>query len=479
MRRARRRIPTALVTALALGMVAAACTAVATAQEGPSASPPVVTDGAPGSVDPETGQGLFAPPDPVSAPLPPAVDADEHETATPIKHVVFLIMENRSYDNVFGAYPQGDGAAFGMDGDTRRPLTRSELQRAHDLPHCYNCNLASIADGDMDGFNQSDAADEYAYTRFERDQVRAYWNWAERYAMGDKFFASAVGPSFPNHLYTIAATSGGALDNSWQPVPNLSAMQQLGYAKSWGCDIAEGGYVEVVDPEGYLVKVHPCFDFQTEGDLLNAAGIPWAYYAATNTQLGYIWSAYAAVDRYRNDPELWGAHIRPIDDVIRDARKDRLPPVTWITPRFELSQHPEYNFCWGQNWSIELVNAIMGSEAWDDTLIVLTWDDFGGFYDHVPPVPLDDFGLGVRVPAMFISPYAKEGFVDPTMYEFSSVLRFIEDNWGLTQLTRRDRIADNLTNALDFDQEPLAPAPQPLRTDCHGPIWDPPEGSSS
>jgi hypothetical protein len=199
-------------------------------------------------------------------------------------------------------------------------------------------------------------------------------------------------------------------------------MQQQGYAKSWGCDIARDGYVEIVDPEGYMVKVAPCFDFQTEGDLLNAKQIPWAYYAATNAQLGYIWSAYSAIDRYRNDPELWAKHIRPVDDVIRDITSDRLPPVTWITPRFQLSQHPEYNFCWGQNWTIEVVNALMRSAAWKDTLLVVSWDDFGGFYDHVPPVRLDDNGLGIRVPAMVISPYAKPGYVDHTTYEFSSVL---------------------------------------------------------
>jgi phospholipase C len=461
-----------VVAAVAL---AASFAAVASAQDEPSPSSAAVPSGPPGTIDPETGQSLDRPPDPVTAPLPAPVDAGRFSTATPIKHVVFVILENRSYDNIFGAYPHGDGASFGMDGDVRRPLTPAPLQRAHDLPHCYNCNIASINDGEMNGFNQTESADEYAFTRFAGRHVRAYWNWADRYALADRFFASAVGPSFPNHLYTIAATSGGALDNAWQPNPSLDAMEALGYAKSWGCDIAEGGYVEVIDPEGYVVKVHPCFDFQTEGDLLNAEGIPWAYYAATNTQLGYIWSAYAAVDRYRNDPELWGAHIRPIDDVIRDAERDRLPPVTWVTPRFQLSQHPEYNFCWGQNWSIQLVNAIMGSAAWEDSLIVLTWDDFGGFYDHVPPVPLDDFGLGIRVPTLLISPYAKPGFVDPTMYEFSSVLRFIEENWGLTQLTRRDRIADDLTNALDFSQAPLDPAPQPLRTDCRGPIWDAPE----
>jgi phospholipase C len=331
----------------------------------------------------------------------------------------------------------------------------------------------------MDGFNQTDAADQYAFTQFQRSDIEAFWAWAKHYALADSFFASAVGPSFPNHMYSIAATSGGALDNPWQPPPTLAEMQQAGYAKSWGCDIARDGYVEIVDPEGYMVKVAPCFDFQTEGDLLNAQQIPWAYYAATNAQLGYIWSAYSAIDRYRNDPALWGAHIRPVDDVLRDIQSDRLPPVSWITPRFQLSQHPEYNFCWGQNWTIEVVNALMRSPAWKDTLLVVTWDDFGGFYDHVPPVRLDDYGLGIRVPAMIISPYAKSGYVDHTMYEFSSVLRFIEDNWSLRPfLTRRDRIADGLRGALDFTQTPLAPDPQPLRTDCRGSIWDapPPEG---
>ena len=211
----------------------------------------------------------------------------------------------------------------------------------------------------MDGFNQTDSADQYAFTQFRKDQISAYWAWAKRYAIADNFFASAVGPSFPNHMFSIAATSGGALDNPWQPPSNLAEMQQQGYAKSWGCDIARDGYVEVIDPEGYMVKVSPCFDFKTEGDLLNAKHIPWSYYAATNAQLGYIWSAYSAIDRYRNNATLWSKHIRPVDDVIRDIDADRLPPVSWITPRFQLSQHPEYNFCWGQNWTIQVMNALM------------------------------------------------------------------------------------------------------------------------
>jgi phospholipase C len=471
---------------MSFAAVAAACTSSAgdTTLEPAAATEPSTTgtsgpdttaSPAPGTVDRQTGQELFSPPDPVTAALPAKVDADSVETRWPIKHVVFLILENRSYDNIFGLYPGGDGATTGLDQGEVRPLTKAPLQRAHDLPHCYNCNIASIDGGEMDGFNQTENADRYAYTVFHEDQVQAYYDLAREYVLSDNFFASATGPSFPNHLFTIAATSGGALDNPSQPFPRLRDQQEAGYAKSWGCDIAEGGYVEIIDPEGVMVKVDPCFDFKTEGDLLNGKDIPWAYYAATNTQIGYIWSAYAAIDRYRNNPTLWGEHIRPVDDVVRDIRADRLPPVTWITPRFQLSQHPEYNFCWGQNWSLAVVNEIMRSPMWKNTAIFLTWDDFGGFYDHVPPIRVDPVGFGIRVPMLVISPYAKQGYIDSTVGEFSSVLRFIEDNWGLTQLTHRDRDAENMSYDFDFTQTPRAPVPQPLRTDCRGPIWDAPE----
>lgn len=446
----------AVLIAAALCLVGAACSSGAGSSGSGSESPPA---SAPASV---------------SAPLPAAIDAGSIPTRWPIKHVVFVIMENRSFDNVFGRFPGADGATSGMDHGVRRPLTRAELQRAHDIPHCYPCNVASVDGGKMDGFDQTDWANRYAYTQFHRDQITAYWNWARHFVLSDHFFASAMGPSFPNHLYTIAATSGGALDNPIQSAAALAKQQQRGRAKSWGCDIAPGGYVEIVDPEGKLVKVDPCFDFKTEGDLLRRKHIPWADYSATNTQLGYMWSAYNAIGRYRNDPALWDAYMRPVDDVVRDVKADRLPAVTWVTPRFALSQHPEYNFCYGQNWTIGLVDAIMASPMWKDTAIFLTWDDFGGFYDHVPPVRLDRFGLGIRVPMLVISPYAKQGYIDGTQGEFSSVLRFIEDNWGLTQLTRRDRIAHDMSYDFDFTQTPRAPDPQPLRTDCRGPVWTPP-----
>jgi phospholipase C len=411
----------------------------------------------------------------VSAPLPAAVDATAFPTRWPIKHVIFLIKENRSFDNLFGTFPGADGVTVGMRDGHAVPLARGEDQRGYDISHCLECSITAINEGKMDGFANVELHGDYAYTQLHADQLPNYWAWAEDYVLADNFFASALGPSFPNHLFTIAAQSAHAQGNPWQDFEAMKARAQQGYAKSWGCDMAgDNGYVEVRDSEGKVVRVPPCFDFETEGDLLRRAGIPWAYYAATNKQLGYMWSAYSAIDRYRNDQAMWDRYMRPVDDVVRDVRADRLPPVTWVTPRFALSEHPEYNFCHGENWTTEVINAVMESPMWRDTAIFLTWDDYGGFYDHVPPRRVDGDGFGIRVPMLILSPYAKTGYVDHTEGEFSSVLRFIENNWGLSQLTHRDRAADDLSEAFDFTQQPRPPEPQPLRTDCEGPTWEPP-----
>jgi phospholipase C len=159
----------------------------------------------------------------------------------------------------------------------------------------------------------------------------------------------------------------------------------------------------------------------------------------------------------------------PVDRVVQDIEAGRLPAVTWITPRFELSEHPEYSFCHGENWSTEVINAIMGSPMWEDTAIFLTWDDYGGFYDHVPPPQVDGFGFGIRVPMIVLSPYARQGAVSHELGEFSSVLRFIEDNWSLGRLTHRDRRATPMLSAFDFSQSPRPPVPLPVRDDCEGP----------
>ncbi len=403
---------------------------------------------------------------------PDPVDASAFETRWPIKHVVFVIKENRTFDHLFGRFPGANGVTIGMDQGRPRPLTRALDRLPADINHCYECALQAWNHGKMDGFATiSEPAERWAYTQYRPDQIPNLWHWAERFVLADNFFASAQGPSFPNHLYTIAATSGGTHENPVQDRETLEARHRAtGLFKAWGCDSVEGSYVHVTSSEGVTEKVPPCFDFRTEGDLLSRAGIPWAYYSATQHQNGYLWSAYDAVRHVRENPRVWQRHIFPVDGLVRDVRDGRLPPVTWVTPRFELSDHPEYSMCWGENWTTRIVNAIMRSPMWKDTAIFLTWDDYGGFYDHVPPPQVDDFGFGIRVPLLIISPYARQGYVDHTLGEFSSVLRFIEDNWGLNQLTHRDRDAFNLSEAFDFSQEPRPPDPLPLRApDCHGP----------
>jgi phospholipase C len=451
------------ITSLLAGLLATAV--IAAGCSSPDAAPGAGESPRPGTTTPRESpsSGVAS-----VTPVPDVVDPATLDTRWPIKQVVFLIKENRTFDNLFGTFPGADGVRSGMDHGTGRALVRGTDGRTDsDIPHCYTCALAAWNEGKMDGFNQSESADRWAYTQLRPSQLPNYWAWAENFVLSDYFFASAQGPSFPNHLYSIAAQSGGAHDNPRRK-PGLTHG-----SNTFGCDAPKEQLVEVVDSEGRTKMVAPCFDFLTEGDLLNRADIPWSYYAANEDQKGYIWSAYSAIRRYRQNPKNWQRHMFPVDQVVQDIRADRLPPVTWITPRFELSEHPEYNFCHGENWSTKVINAIMQSPMWKHTAIFLTWDDYGGFYDHVPPPQVDDFGFGIRVPMLVISPYAKQGVVDHRLGEFSSVLRFIEDNWGLNQLTHRDRDARNMSYDFDFSQEPRPPDPRPLRTDCRGSIWAP------
>ena len=425
-------------------------------------------------------------PDPTWAPpisfgvAPDPVDATAFDTATPIKRVVYIVKENRTFDHMFGRFPGVNGVTVGMDAGTERPLTPATRGAiAEDIEHCYECAIEAWNEGKMDGFNRSEAADRDAYTQFLPEDLPNYWAWAERFVLLDNFFTSAHGPSFPNHLYAIAASAGGAYEN---PVQDRAVLRrrhrETGLFKAWGCDSLSDAYVGIKDAEGNLDRTFPCFDLETAGDLLDRKRIPWANYSATPYQNGYIWNAFSAISRYRNDPDRWARHVFPVDDLVRHIREDRLPPVTWVTPRFEVSDHPEYSLCWGETWSTKVLNAIMESPMWEETAVFLTWDDYGGFYDHVPPPQVDVFGLGIRAPMLVLSPYAKHGHVSHELGEFSSVVRFVQDNWGLPQLAERDRAATPLLDAFDFDQRPRPPDVLPLPRDCEGEVFpDAPPGA--
>ncbi len=213
-----------------------------------------------------------------------------------------------------------------------------------------------------------------------------------------------------------------------------------------------------MDPSnGQYSHIFPCVDIPTLPDELNTAGRTWRYYTAISTQYGYIWSVLDAINHIRYGDQ-WSTNVRPVNNFVSDVQR-HLADVTWITPPGDDSDHPgpKLNLCVGEGWSVEIINAIMNSPFWNSTVIFLTWDDFGGFYDHVPPPTVDYFGLGIRVPLLVISPYVKAGTVQHGLSGATSLLRFAETVFNLPPLTHRDKRANNLMDMFNFNQKPLAP----------------------
>ena len=149
-----------------------------------------------------------------------------------------------------------------------------------------------------------------------------------------------------------------------------------------------------------------------------------------------------------------------MDDLLRDIEAGTLPPVTWVTPRFRLSDHPPFSTKHAHNWVTDIVNAVMRGPLWDDVAIFVTWDEWGGLYDHVRPPKVDEVDLGFRVPMLVISPYARRGYVDDARGDFSSPLRFISDNWGLPHLTSRIEASHNFEHVFDLRGAPRPPEPR-------------------
>ena len=402
----------------------------------------------------------------------PAVDdpTPAIDTATPIKRVIYLMLENRSFNNLFGSFPGVTGTNTGVMNGKEVPLVKCPDWLPGDLPHDRSAFLNCINHGKMDGFNTG-LYGAWGYSQMERQQIPNYWQWANEYVLSDHFFASCAGPSYPNHYYFIAGTSGGTIDNPEniemlvdQPFPGAKF-------KSWGCDaIGNETFVFVKDEQNNLTKHDTCFDFPTVGEQLSSRNIDWAFYSAVPGQVGYFWNAYNGVSQVFHT-DVWHQHMRPIDNVLDDIKASRLPPVTWMTPRFELSDHPPFSTGFSHNWVSDLINAVMRSDMWEHTVIFLTWDEWGGFYDPVLPPVVDDIGLGFRVPLLTISPYAKRGYVDHEVGEFSTPLRFISDNWGLPYLTKRIANTHDMSGLFDFTKKPRPPAIGSAKVDSYGTPW--------
>lgn len=375
-----------------------------------------------------------------------------------IQHVIFILKENRSFDEYFGKFPGANGATSGkLSNGQTISLGHTPDQVPHDIGHDWFSGIEVIDGGKMDLFDVNyggNLGDYLAFTQMSQQDIPNYWTYAQKFELADAMFSSLHGPSLPNHLYTIAGQSNGVVSIPDHPDPT---------SDGWGCDSVSPLTVQFLQPDGSLIDQAPCFDIQTLGDILDANQVSWRYYSGQYGQSGYQWNVYNNIKHIRYGPD-WATKMENESQFDNDALTGSLPAVAWLTAPNEKTEHPNYSTCYGENWTVDRINSIMQGPDWNSTAIFLAWDDFGGFYDHVAPAQIDRYGLGPRVPLIIISPYAKGGTVIHTQYEFSSVLKFIETTFSLPNLGTRDVTANNMMDAFDFTQSPLPPLVLQQRT---------------
>jgi phospholipase C len=263
---------------------------------------------------------------------------------------------------------------------------------------------------------------------YDWHEIPNYWEYARRFVLCDQFFSSLAGPSEPNHLYTVAAKSGGLVNN-----PNHRS-------EEWGQWVGDTGAV---------------YTFPTMAELLQNTHVSWKYYdEKPNPRQHSLWNPLPGFRQFQQSPELM-SHLVGVNQFYKDANSGHLPQVCWIVPTAIDSEHPPADSARGMRHVTHLVNAIMRSNAWKDSVIIITWDDYGGFYDHVAPPSVDQFGYGPRVPALVISPFARPGFICHTKFDFTSPLKLIEQRFGLRPLASRDKEANNMLDSFDFQQKPV------------------------
>ncbi len=362
-------------------------------------------------------------------------------TGSPIQHIVVIMQENRSFDNFFNGFPGADSAASGMNGAVPIPLSPIDLGDPRDLDHTHPGWWQDWDNGKMDGFarnNQSPSTLAYSYV--PELEIEAYWILAKRYVLADRMFQSNTGPSYAAHEYMIAGQSANVTEN-----PNSA---------NWGCDAEPGTTAPLLGPNGTdLPGIFPCFDYLTAGDLLDEKGVTWRYYAPPSGDSNSIVSAYDAIRHIRYGKDWNGNVISPQTQVLVDIQQGELAQVTWIIPDWTHSDHPGSGNE-GPDWVASIVNTIGNSQYWNSTAIFITWDDWGGWYDHVDPPKVDAMGPGFRVPLIVVSPYAKHGYISHVAHESSGLIAFIEHNFDLGNLGARDAGADAFADCFDYTQKP-------------------------
>ncbi|HEX8816536.1 MAG TPA: alkaline phosphatase family protein [Terriglobales bacterium] len=410
-----------------------------------------------------------------STPPPPAT----------IKHVVILFQENRSTDNLFhDPVLISRGADLANSGLNSKGQTIQmepiPLGINYDLDHTHPAFEVEYDNGKMDGadlvtpictggvLNCIPPNPQYKYV--QASDVAAYFQFAEQYAFGDRMFQTNQGPSFPAHQFIFAGTSSPTASSPLFVADDPNTADGFNVA---GCVAPAEETVDLIGPDGKYVAppIYPCLEHKTLSDELDAKGVSWAYYTSSSSD---IWNAPSAIHHIcqpqQQNGELacsgqsWNNVRLPAKTILTDITSNNLPAVSWVIPTGQASDHPAYpSTIQGPSWVASIVDAIGQSPYWADTAIIVTWDDWGGWYDHVPPPQVRvnctlwgcGYIYGFRVPLIVISPYAKPGYISHVNHDFGSILKFVEGVFKLPSLGYADALADDLSDCFDFKQTPL------------------------
>ncbi len=415
-----------------------------------------------------------------------------------IGHIVVIIMENRSFDNIFGFYPGAEGIAQAKDTVTQTdnngqpyktlpPIVNSkgavdkrfprELpnrpfriddhisddENTYDLTHRFYPQQMQINGGKMDRFAAVSNAGGLVMGYHDGSKLKL-WEYAKRYTLADHFFHGAFGDSFLNHFWLVCACTPRFENAPKDMVAVLDANGKLvkdnkvtpdGYAvsKLRSAQFPPAGVTDVS-------RLLPPQDMPTIGDRLTEKGVSWAWYA--EGWRGVLNDRPSSGFRFHHQPFLYFknyakgtegfSHLKSERDFMRALRHGTLPAVSFYKPMRGRDMHPESsNVAAADSHIARILEAIEQSPVWKDTLVIVTFDENGGFWDHVPPPVYDRFGPGTRVPTLIISPFAKKGYIDSTVYDTTAILKLIETRHNLRPLGTRDAKANDLTNALQLE----------------------------
>jgi phospholipase C len=388
----------------------------------------------------------------------PVQPSSKHASGGKIKHVVIIIQENRSFNDLFYGFKGATTASYGYDsyGD-KISLVPIPLETTWDLEHdSYGffaaCNGTGSIPGtncQMNGFNNESTGcysncpyphPQYGYV--PHSETAPYFDMGKQYVLADQMYASNLdASSFISHQYMIAAQAESAVN-----FPD----------SNWGCPGGPQDMIGEINQQRYLTGQEVvCWNPTTLGDELDGAGVSWAYYAVAYSGYPWIWSAYQAIKHIYYGPDWSKDVFSPPSQVLTDISNGNLRSVSWVTPTWTNSDHAGSGSNTGPAWVTSVVNAIGQSQYWDSTAIFIMWDDYGGWYDPEPPAYADYDGLGMRIPMLIVSPYARQGRVSHVHYEHGSILRFVEDVFGLGRLSASDTRAQSpAKDCFDFSKPP-------------------------